>query len=255
MARREKKKKTVNKDAWLNTYADMITLVLVFFIFLYSMSSIDNQKYEMLVDIFNPNATEKPTGQVSATADPDAATSPQKDIAVEDVVDLEDLYQYLSQYAKENGLDDSVQVIKGQDMVVVKFMAPVFFEPDSAQIKPEGQAILADMGKVLSAVEPSVKSIRIDGHTAQVESAVNDRDLSTDRANAVLEYFENGYIADPAKLLAVGYGMYRPIAPNDTEENRARNRRVEILISQNDNIQNELDKIYDEEKSQTEVKN
>jgi len=255
MARREKKKKTVNKNAWLNTYADMITLVLVFFIFLYSMSSIDNQKYEMLVDIFNPNATEKPTGQVSATTDHDAATSPQKDIAVEDVVDLEDLYQYLSQYAKENGMEDSVQVIKGKDMVLVKFMAPVCFEPDSAQIKPEGQAILADMGKVLSAVEPRVKSIRIDGHTAQVESAVNDRDLSTDRANAVLEYFENGYIADPAKLLAVGYGMYRPIAPNDTEENRARNRRVEILISQNDNIQNELDKIYDEEKSQTEVKN
>lgn len=255
MARRERKKKTVNKNAWLNTYADMITLVLVFFIFLYSMSSIDSQKYEMLVDVLNPNATEKPTGQESAAQDPDASTSPQEDITVEDVVNLEDLYQYLSQYARENGLDDSVQVIKEKDMVVVKFMAPIFFEPDSAQIKPEGEAILADMGKALAAVEPNVKSIRIDGHTAQAESAVNDRDLSTNRANAVLEYFENGFIADPAKLLAVGYGMYRPIAPNDTEENRAKNRRVEILISQNDNIQDQLDKIYSQEKSQTEVQN
>ncbi|MGV8905999.1 MAG: flagellar motor protein MotB [Acetobacterium sp.] len=254
MARRQKKKKQIDQNAWLNTYADMITLVLVFFVLLYSMSTIDAKKYEMLVQVFNPQAIEKPAGEASvATQDADAATSPQEDITVEEVVDLEDLYQYLSQYAKANGLESSVQVIKGQDMVFVKFMADVFFEPDSARIKPGGKAILADMGKALSMVEPNVKSIRVDGHTAVAISPVNDRDLSTDRANEVVKYFENGYIVDHSKLLAVGFGMYRPIAPNDTEENRAKNRRVEILISKDDDIQNELDKIYNAEQSQTPV--
>lgn len=256
MARQPKKKKQIDKNAWLNTYADMITLVLVFFVLLYSMSTIDVKKYEMLVKIFNPNVIEKPAGEANvSTQDPNAATSPQQDIAVEDVVDLEDLYQYLSQYAKENGLEESVQVIKGQDMVFVKFAASVFFEPDSAQIKPGGTVILGDMGKALAAVEPNVKSIRIDGHTAVADSEVSDRDLSTDRANEVLKYFDNGYIKDSAKLFSVGYGMYRPIAPNDTEENRAKNRRVEILISKNDDIQDELNKIYSDEKSRTEVQN
>jgi chemotaxis protein MotB len=49
---------------------------------------------------------------------------------------------------------------------------------------------------------------------------------------------------NPAKLMAVGYGLYRPIAPNDTEENRAKNRRVEILVAQEDALQDELDKLY-----------
>ncbi|KNZ42681.1 OmpA/MotB family protein [Acetobacterium bakii] len=256
MARRQRKKSTINKDAWLNTYADMITLVLVFFILLYSMSTIDAKKYEMLVETFNPSAIEKPAGEAStATETPDAATAPKEDIAIEEIVDLDDLYQYLSEYTKKNGLEDSVQVVKGEDTVFIKFMSDIFFEPDKAQIKPGGVAILANIGGALAAAEPAIKAIRIDGHTAQADSPVNDRDLSTDRSNEVLKFFDDGYIVDSSKLLAVGYGMFRPIAPNDTEENRAKNRRVEILISKDDTIQDELDKIYEQQKAQTEVQN
>ena len=75
-------------------------------------------------------------------------------------------------------------------------------------------------------------------------SQVDDRELSTDRANEVLTYLEENYINDPSKLMAVGYGLYKPVAPNDTEANRAKNRRVEILVAQEDALQDELDKIY-----------
>jgi len=233
MGKRSKNKKAVNKDAWLNTYADMITLILVFFILLFSMSTIDAEKYKKLVEIFNPSEVFETTGSATES---DGATSPNEDITVEEIVDLEDLYQYLSQYTKENGLDNAVSIEKHEQAVSIKFMSSIFFEPDSARIKAGGQQILGDIGLAFKAVEPTVKSIRIDGHTAQADSPVDDRDLSSNRANEVLRVFQNGYISDPSKLLSVGFGQYRPIAPNDTEANRAQNRRVEIIISETDDF-------------------
>jgi chemotaxis protein MotB len=233
MGKRNKNKKEINKDAWLNTYADMITLILVFFILLFSMSTIDAEKYKQLVEQFNPAAVYEATGTATES---DGATSPNEDISVEEIVDLEDLYQYLSQYTKENGLDDAVSIEKYEHSVSIKFMSSIFFEPDSSRIKTGGQQILVDIGQAFKAVEPTIKSIRIDGHTAQADSQVDDRDLSSSRANEVLRFLQNGYISDPSKLLSVGFGQYRPIAPNDTEENRAKNRRVEIIISETEDF-------------------
>ncbi|AFA49272.1 OmpA/MotB family protein [Acetobacterium woodii] len=233
MGKRNKNKKAINKDAWLNTYADMITLILVFFILLFSMSTIDAAKYKQLVEIFNPAAVYEATGTATES---NGSTSPDADITVDQVVDLEDLYQYLSQYTKENGLADAVSIEKFDKAVAIKFMSSIFFEPDSATIKAGGQKILGDIGLAFKAVEPTVKSIRIDGHTAAADSPVDDRDLSSDRANTVLRFLQNGYISDPSKLLSVGFGQYRPIAPNDTEEGRAKNRRVEIIISETDDF-------------------
>ncbi|WP_373481570.1 flagellar motor protein MotB [Acetobacterium sp.] len=233
MGKRSKNKKAVNKDAWLNTYADMITLILVFFILLFSMSTIDAAKYKQLVEIFNPAAVYETTGTATES---DGSTSPNEDISVEEIVDLEDLYQYLSQYTKENGLDEAVSIEKNESAVSIKFMSSIFFEPDSSRIKAGGQQILADIGLAFKAVEPTIKSIRIDGHTAMADSPVDDRDLSSSRANEVLRFLQGRYIADPSKLLSVGFGQYRPIAPNDTEENRAKNRRVEIIISETEDF-------------------
>lgn len=233
MGKRNKNKKGINKDAWLNTFADMITLILIFFILLFSMSTLDAAKYKQLVEIFNPAAVYETTGTATES---DGSTSPNEDISVEEIVDLEDLYQYLSQYTKENGLDDAVSIEKYEKAVSIKFMSSIFFEPDSSRIKPGGQQVLSDIGQAFKAVEPTIKSIRIDGHTAQADSPVDDRDLSSSRANEVLRFLQNGYITDPAKLLSVGFGQYRPIAPNDTEENRAKNRRVEIIISETEDF-------------------
>ena len=237
MGKRNKNKKEINKDAWLNTYADMITLILIFFVLLFSMSTIDAAKYKQLVEQFNPAAVYESTGTATES---DGATSPNEDITVEEIVDLEDLYQYLSQYTKENGLDDAVSIEKNDSTVAIKFMSSIFFEPDSSRIKAGGQQVLVDIGLAFKAVEPTIKSIRIDGHTAQADSPVDDRDLSSSRANEVLRFLQNGYITDPSKLLSVGFGQYRPIAPNDTEENRAKNRRVEIIISETEDFFNDL---------------
>lgn len=247
---RERKISKVNKDAWLNTYADMVTLILVFFVLLYSMSSMDQQKYRMLVKAFTADPrtieqiqnleNEENGGKGGAEGSPGQGQEGQ-------IEDLDELYQYLTAYVESNNLQDSVQIEKGKNLVYVRFMSSLFFEADKAVLKPGGSQILDYVGKALGQVEPYIKFIRIDGHTAEAPpgaSQVDDRELSTDRANEVLTYLEKNYIKNPAKLLAVGYGLYKPIAPNDTEANRAKNRRVEILVAQEDALQDELDKIY-----------
>jgi chemotaxis protein MotB len=250
---RERKISKINKDAWLNTYADMVTLILVFFVLLYSISSIDQQKYQMLVKAFT--ADPKTIEQLKNLENQDKIKGKDQEAAAGgigqgqdgQIENLDELYHYLKDYVDANNLQDSVQVEKGKNLVYIRFMSSLFFEADKSILKPGGTAILDFVGKALGQVEPYIKFIRIDGHTAEAApgtSKVDDRELSTDRANEVLTYLEKRYIKDPAKLMAVGYGLYRPIAPNDTEENRAKNRRVEILVAQEDALQDELDKIY-----------
>lgn len=253
---RERKISKVNKDAWLNTYADMVTLILVFFVLLYSMSSMDQQKYRMLVKAFT--ADPKTIEQIQDLEDQEnqsknqgkdkggAADGPNQG-GESQIENLDQLYTYLKAYVDSNDLKDSVQIEKGENLVYVRFMSSLFFEADKAVLKPGGTRILDYVGKALGQVEPYIKFIRIDGHTAEAPpgtSQVDDRELSTDRANEVLTYLEDNYIKDPSKLMAVGHGLYKPIAPNDTEANRAKNRRVEILVAQEDALQDELDKIY-----------
>ena len=259
MARVSRKSK-VNKDAWLNTYADMITLILVFFILLYSMSSIDQEKYKMLVKAFtaDPATIEKLTKMEKSENGSGKNGSASNGAGNENgsqIENMDDLYTYLNSYVKNNNLQTSVQVEKGKNLVYVRFSSSLFFEADKAVLKPEAQSILDVVGGALGQVVPYIRFIRIEGHTAEAPpgtSTVDDRELSTDRANAVLKYFEDRYIKDPSKLMAVGYGMYRPVAPNDTEENRAKNRRVEILVAKTDSIQDELDQIY--KKNETDSK-
>ncbi len=251
---RVKKRSKVNKDAWLNTYADMITLILVFFILLYSMSTIDQEKFRLLVKAFTADPETIRQIRLLESENQEDAGQPDAEIGgvegdmVADIEDLEELYQYLKKYVETNNLQESVQVEKGKDMVFVRFMSTLFFEADKAILKSGGRDILDYVGRALGQVERSIKFIRIDGHTAEAPpgtSTVDNRALSTDRANAVLKYLEEYYIEDDAKLMAVGYGLYRPVASNDSEENRAKNRRVEILVARSDTLQDELDKIYD----------
>lgn len=244
-------KKKVNKDAWLNTYADMITLILVFFILLYSMSSLDQEKYRLLVRAFTSDQETLEQLMLEESGidegNPEPVNGGTEGVDISDIQDLEELFRYLQNYVQENNLQESVQVEKGKNIVYVRFMSTLFFEADRAVLKPQGKEILDHVGMALAKVERIVKFIRIDGHTAEAApgtSTVNDRDLSTERANEVLKFLEEKYIREPAKLYAVGYGLYRPIAPNDSEENRAKNRRVEILVGKEDALQDELDKIY-----------
>lgn len=245
-------KKEVNKDAWLATYSDMVTLILVFFILLFAMSSIDQEKYEMLVEAFTADAATlqllAELKQSKSEPKPEEGTTELSNVDdIDDIEDFDDLYVYLKNYVKDRGLEASIHVEKADNLVYVRFMSTLFFEPNMAVLKPDGQRILDEVGQALGRAEHIAKFVRIDGHTAEAapgNDSVNNRDLSTERANVVLKFLEANHIKDRSKLYAVGYGFYRPIAPNDREENRAKNRRVEILIGKEDPLQDVLDELY-----------
>lgn len=250
---RGKGKNSINKDSWINTYADMITLILVFFILLFSMSSIDQEKYKLLVKAFTADqATLEQFLLEEKEAEEDSALELNdlegQELDIDDIEDLDELYIFLKQYVAENDLEASVQVNRTENLVFVKFMSTLFFEPNRAILKPGGREILDMVGRALGKAEPIIRFIRIDGHTAEAtvgNDTVNNRDLSTERANEVLKFLEGGYVNDPAKLYAAGFGLHRPVAPNDSEINRSKNRRVEILIGKSDPLQEEIEKLYE----------
>ncbi|MCI8581776.1 MAG: flagellar motor protein MotB [Dorea sp.] len=229
---------------WMDTYGDLVTLLLCFFVLLYSISTIDQAKWVQIVKSFNPEAKD-----VSQIADPE-----QED-AVDDVPgspeadEFDDLYESLKKAIEQAGLDSEVELFKGDGYSFITFRDNVFFDGDSSVIKEGGETILAQFASIISGVSSSVKEIEVLGHTTQADpnvpnDATGDRVLSAERAARVAAYLQERTNVSPANIVGVGYGQWRPIAPFDTEENRAKNRRVELLITKSDAVEHSLEEYY-----------
>lgn len=228
---------------WLNTYADMVTLLLCFFVMLLASSNQDQDKWEQLVKAFSKFADDPQQIVINPAEEGDAlaaseGSKPEGDVGNDQLneglpQDFEDLYSYLKKYVEDNGLSDSVSLSKSDNHVFVRFKDNIFFNPNSAVLKNSSYDILKFIGEGLKSIEDKIMMIKVNGHTASVQNVnyhVSDRDLSTDRANAVLDFFEMKTQIQPNKLIATGFGKNFPIATNDTEEGRRQNRRVELVI-------------------------
>lgn len=213
---------------WMDTYGDMVTLLLCFFVMLYSMSSMDQQKWMALVESFNPDAqTQQTSGGSQST---DQLTQEQVD------ADIEALYQAMEQYVQQENLTSQVSITKGSGYVFVSFDDTVFFDGDSYVLLDEGKKILDQVAQSIAGVSESIDEIRVLGHTAQASADKPnrpevDRFLATNRAAVVTVYLQEKNIIDPARLVSVGYGQWRPVADNSTADGRAQNRRVELLVT------------------------
>ena len=239
---------------WMDTYGDMVTLLLCFFVLLYSMSTISEDKWKAIVQSFNPNSIEAPTmidgGNEGPLADPvdegsglDKGNQPE--ITPEDVeAALEALFEALQSMSEESGASEAIEVTRGDGYVFVSFADAVFFDGDSAVLRPDGQAILDTVIEALNPAVPYIDELRVMGHTAQARpdrpnDPEGDRRLASNRAVNVVIYIQERCDIDPARLIGVGYGQWRPVDKNDTSEQRAHNRRVELLITGRD-IENQL---------------
>lgn len=237
-------------DSWMNTYADMVTLLLCFFVLLYSMSTIDAEKYHAIANAFSAK---------------DIAELPESLVGNNET--MEEQYSYpgpggieggiagamdsLNEYIKEQNLQDYIEVYHGDGYEFVRFKDNLMFSGNSYKLLEKSKFLLDAFCTAITPFTNEIQELRIMGHTTQANAFENkdvegDRYLSSNRANAVLNYIYAKNILPPERLIAIGYGQHHPIAGFDTEENRAKNRRVEIVIFTDMNGNVTIDNIYDE---------
>ena len=234
---------------WMDTYGDMVTLLLCFFVLLYSMSTISEEKWKMLVVSFNPDAAltmTESSGNDGPNADPNELDGSGIGLSQVDIdEDMAQLYELLVTYVAQQNAQDSISVSKGDGKVFVTFNQAAFFDGDDWQLREESKPLLEMVAAMLSEVAKSIDEVRVMGHTAQGDpnkpnNIIVDRQLSAMRAATTLAYIQQFCTVDPARLISEGYGQWRPVASNDTAEGRAQNRRVEMIISGR-NLEEELE--------------
>lgn len=246
-----KKRKSASESgaSWMDTYGDMVTLLLCFFVLLYSISTVDQAKWEMIVKSFNPDAED--VSQIVTQDVKDGNEDVPGALSEEAQEDFDELFEKLQISVKEAGLTAEVELYKGDGYTFVTFRDSIFFDGNSSEIKPAGKQILEKFAEIISGVSKSIKEIQVLGHTTQASASnhINvdtDRVLSAEEAANVTVYLQQKTRISPEKLVSVGYGQYRPIAPFDTEKNRAKNRRVELIISKSGSVEKSLDEYYSE---------
>ena len=248
-----KRKKAEEGGAnWMDTYGDLVTLLLCFFVLLYSISTVDQAKWIKIVKSFNPDAKEVSQIVNSPSMDGDddvpGGLNESEDMTMDE---FDELFESLKKAVAEAGLESEVELFQGEGYTFITFRDNVFFDGDSSVIKEGGQSILGQFCSIMSGVSDSIKEIKVLGQTTQAEPTVvnepvGDRVLSSERAARVAAFIQTRTNVAPENIVAIGYGQFRPIASFDTEENRMKNRRVELLITKSDSVEQSLEKYYEE---------
>lgn len=244
---KQKKKSSGGGSNWMDTYGDMVTLLLCFFVLLYSMSTISQDNWRAIVMSFNPAAAQAVTensGNQGPLADPLEQDGMGLDKGLTQTKvdqDIQDLYEALKAYASKQS---AMSVTRGSGKVFISFNQTVFFNGNSPVLRKDAYPILDDVSEMLGSVAQSIDEVRVLGHTAQeVPDRANDvevdRSLASNRATNVVIYMQQHSKLSPVCLISEGIGQWRPVASNKTAEGRAKNRRVEMIISGR-NLEQEL---------------
>lgn len=242
MAKKEKKTKK-GAPAWMATFSDLVTLVLVFFVLLFSMSKVDAVKFRELQvvlsgvgigekgfltddEVQSINLTEK---QLDSETIQEIAEKREKEKEK-----LDDLYEKIKKYVHDKGLEEKIDVVRKEEGVSVVITDSVFFDTGSAEVKTEAKEIINSLTDFFKEVD---NEIQIEGHTDNRPISSfqypSNWELSGARASSIIRFLIANYDFDPKRFISIGYGETRPIAPNDTFENMDKNRRVVILIKDN----------------------
>ena len=256
----KKNRPTDSGGNWMDTYGDMVTLLLTFFIMLYSMSNLDAQKWTIFVKSI-PNIQNQGSENItinSQMSDTPEVDSKGQEIGQEDLQaeDVNKLYLTIAESLNQAGVKEAT-VIRGDDYTYVSFANNVFFGANSSVLTREGQAVLYTFAKAIAPAAGGIEQVNIMSHTAKVtdNSQINpqiirkDRILSAMRSAEVCIYLQQQNVIKPEKLVDISYGEYRPIADNSTEEGRIKNRRIEFLLLDNGAKEKDLDEYYKEFKS------
>ncbi len=232
-----------DRERWLVSYADFITLLFAFFVVMYAISSVSDSKYHVLSNSLSHAFKSSGSNSITPSVHDVPPIILQQPIQIESqsVIDkriknqlkqqeikgmAEDIMRALAPLV-EDGTVRVTQSIRG---ITIEINANVLFSPGKAQLTENSSLTLRAVAQVVKAHD---HAIHVEGHTDNVSiNTVNfpsNWELSTARASSVIRLLmENGVAAH--RLTALGYGEYRPIETNDTDEGRTRNRRVTVMI-------------------------
>ncbi len=243
MARKKQHEKEPNHERWLVSYADFITLLFAVFVTLYAMSQTDKKKIvevmESMRDSFGYSKTSpapKPSVIEAGAMNiipmlQKVSQTPRKGKSKGGEQEFKAVKLAIEAYLQKAGAQDKVNVAVNARGLVVSLNEAGFFESGSAALKQGSHSLLDDVASSLSSYS---NGIRIEGHTDNIPMSggvfPTNWELSTARATNVLQYLIKHDDFDPEKVSATGYGQYRPVADNGSEEGRARNRRVDIVL-------------------------
>lgn len=262
MAKKREEEPPKGSPAWMNTFSDLMNLLLCFFVLLFSMSTVDAQKFELIAasfsqtfSIFSAGATAVGDGMLismgvsqlnelddyvnsmgktadSKNEDPDSIDKMTEALDAEKLKESEELAEKIEEAMEEQSLSREVDMEVTSQYVQLSLKGALLFDSGSSELKAEALPVMEKLGLILERYADSV--IEIEGHTDNVpiHSArfANNNELSSARALSVFDYFVETTTLDPAMIKHSGRGEYVPIADNSSPEGRAKNRRVEIKI-------------------------
>lgn len=245
-SRRRRRGAQENHDRWLITYADLITLLMIFFVILYAMSQVDVQKYETLARQLSlqfrdaDSLLEKGSSLLDGNVNPEKFETPPppapktetEDAAAKKERKLQDLLKIIQQYVKDNRLNNEVFVEDTPKGIAIRLSDRFLFDLGRANLKAPALPVLDRLSSLFAKLETTVS---VQGHTDNLalQAGASFRDnweLSAARALSVLRYFVDEKKLEEHKFEVAGYADTRPIASNDSEDGRQKNRRVEILV-------------------------
>lgn len=213
----------INTDSWLATYSDTITLLLTFFILLYSMSVVDSEKLSELSQALKNSLS----GSSEITSIEDI-----KDLEVQTGdSDYEDLSKKLNNIIEKNGLTEVIKIREEDRGIVLQLDETILFDSGRADLKDYSREVLETITTIINDTD---NDVLVEGNTDNIpmnsEKFGSNWELSTARAVSVVRYFVETQNIDPTRFAVKGYGEYKPLVDNSTPENRSINRRVDILI-------------------------
>ncbi|GAB1477042.1 flagellar motor protein MotB [Bacillota bacterium] len=230
-------------EAWLLPYSDLMTLLLAVFIVLFAVSQVDAQKAQILSDLFSGNMMTEEFVEIKQMLKEEQKKLEEQETEEEststegntEIKSMEDLKREIDQMIEQGSISDFARTYIDNRGLIITMNNAILFDPGSGTIKEEYKTAMLSIARIAISIN---NHIRVEGHTDNVpmnsETYPSNWELSSARAISVVRLFIEESGASPEKFLAVGYGEYRPIADNSTEEGRAKNRRIDIIVLSED---------------------
>ncbi|SFD92148.1 chemotaxis protein MotB [Thiohalospira halophila DSM 15071] len=243
----KRRKAAGGAPAWMTTFADLMAVLVVFFVMLYAFSTIDAEKYERMATSLKRTLNPEAAGQPADPSLIDLEGHSQQPSSIESIERPRPSPREESGEKKRSevvneirrALQDPIQkglikVAAGESGVLIRFQEQAMFRTGDVRISEGFRGALTTLARILQGTPGDV---RVAGHTDDVpiESSRfrSNWALSAERAVSVVHAFEDGGIRSD-RLVVEGHAHTRPVRPNDSADNRARNRRVDVYIFEND---------------------